>query len=269
MKLNFKNSLIKAITLLCLVFISCNVNDSKPDELSLIPVNNTQIDGYTVKLSTLNFVEVGSNFLVWHIEKDGKIIEIKEMSAKPMMDMGSMEHSSPYYKAETHPENDNYYIQKVIFSMASMEDHGWTMDFDITTADNANLVGSVELEVRPSWRHTSVTDENGNSYLITWDLPSTPLVGNNLLSILVHKSEGMMDFPPYENAEIEIYPFMDMGGGEGHSTNFNNPIDEGDGFYIGDINYSMSGTWTTDVTLTTKEGETLPSVVFEYSVKAQ
>ncbi len=269
MKLNLKNSLLQAMLLLSIVFISCDVNDTDPEDLSLIPINNAQIGDYTVKLSAADFVEVGSNYLVWYVEKDGKIIKIKNMDSTPMMDMGSMKHSSPNYNPETHPENENYFIQLVVFSMATMEEHGWEMEFDITTVDDKKLTGSLALEVKPSWRHTNVSDEAGNSYLITWDTPREPVVGKNSLSILVHKSEGMMSYPPYTNAEVEIYPFMDMGGGEGHSTNFTAPGNEGSGFYIGDINYSMSGTWTTDVTLITAGGEVLPSVQFEYSVKAK
>lgn len=85
---------------------------------------------------------------------------------------------------------------------------------------------------------------------------------------MVHTRETMMSFPPVENAVLEIYPYMDMGGGSGHSTEFTAPEAEGSGYYEGSINYSMSGTWTTSVTLTAGDA-TLPEVVFEYSVQAE
>jgi hypothetical protein len=78
----------------------------------------------------------------------------------------------------------------------------------------------------------------------------------------------MMNFPPVSDAEFLVYPYMDMGGGSGHSTDFTNPVATGNGMYEGDINYSMSGVWTTSVELTVN-GEILPEVVFEYSVQAK
>jgi len=85
---------------------------------------------------------------------------------------------------------------------------------------------------------------------------------------MVHTRASMMNFPPVADAELEIYPYMDMGGGSGHSTEFNPPEATGNGYYEGSINYSMSGTWTTSVTLTI-DGDTLPEAMFEYSVLAQ
>jgi hypothetical protein len=42
-----------------------------------------------------------------------------------------------------------------------------------------------------------------------------------------------------------------------------------DGVYQGNITYNMSGVWTTTVTITTADDESLPEVVFEYHVRAQ
>ena len=85
---------------------------------------------------------------------------------------------------------------------------------------------------------------------------------------MVHKRESMMSFPPVNSAELVVYPYMDMGGGSGHSTPFETPVAMGEGMYTGSINYSMSGTWTTDITLQI-EGESLTLPTFEYSVQAR
>lgn len=253
---------------LALLLSSCNVNDSSDPQLDLIPLESTEVDGYTISLESENALETGANTMYWKVERDGDILTPQSISINPMMDMGTMQHSTPFDQPEIAPEDDRYFKNMAVFIMASGDMGSWDIGFDITLPTGETLTGTLPIEVNSSWRLTSVRDANNTPYFITWLTPRKPVTGANDLRFMVHTRASMMSFPAAENVEMEVYPYMDMGGGTGHSTDFTAPGIVETGLFEGDINYSMSGTWTTSVTLTV-DGETLPEAMFEYSVLAQ
>jgi len=261
---------LTALILLVFTLSSCDVSDSSDSEpeLDLVPAGSVTTGSYTVSVESETALETGANQLYWKVERDGELITPESITITPLMDMGSMVHSTPYQQPEVAPEDDRYFSNRAVFIMASGSMGSWSIGFDITLPNQEVLTGEMPVEVNSSWRLTSVRDDNDKIYFITWQHPRQPVTGNNTLGFMVHTRETMMSFPPVENAVLEIYPYMDMGGGSGHSTEFTAPEAEGSGYYEGSINYSMSGTWTTSVTLTAGDA-TLPEVVFEYSVQAE
>lgn len=253
---------------LAILTTSCNVNDSSEPQLDLIPLESVTVDGYTVSLESNDELETGANLLFWKVELAGDLITPESISINPMMDMGEMMHSTPFDQPEAAPEDDRYFKNIAVFIMSSSSMGSWSVGFEITLPNDEVLIGDMPVEINSSWRLTSVQNEDGKPYYISWMHPRTPITGANDLHFLVHTRESIMNFPVAENVEMEIYPYMDMGGGSGHSTDFTPPEATGNGHFEGDINYSMSGTWTTSVTLTV-DGETLPEAIFEYSVLAQ
>lgn len=261
---------LTALALLVFTLSSCDVSnssDSEP-ELDLITIGSVTSDGYTISLESESLLETGANQLYWKIDRDGDLITPGSITITPLMDMGNMIHSTPFQQPEVASEDNRYFSNMAVFIMASGSMGSWSIGFEITLPNQEVLTGEITVEVNSSWRLTSVRDDNDKIFFITWLQPRQPVTGNNTLGFMVHTRESMMSFPPVEDAELEIYPYMDMGGGSGHSTEINPPEALGNGYYEGSINYSMSGTWTTSVTLTTGD-VTLPEVMFEYSVQAQ
>lgn len=268
--MNTLKSLCRITVMAVLVFavFSCNTTDNSDPELDLIPINSVTIDGYTISLEADKQLETGANYLYWKIKQDGKFIDPQSFSISPIMDMGEMMHSTPYDQPETAVEDDRYSKNMTVFIMPSGTMGSWTINFEFITQTGEEIFGEIPIEVASSWKLTSVRDENDKVYFITWYAPQIPIVGQNDLAFLVHTRESMMNFPAVPDIEMDVYPYMDMGGGSGHSTTFTNPSGTGNGFYEGDINYSMSGTWTTSVELIVAN-DTLPEVEFEYSVRAE
>lgn len=260
---------IAAVVALVFAAVSCNTTSNDPEsDLNLIPVNSVTVDGYKISLFAEKTLETGANELFWKIEQDGEVVHPQSFSITPMMDMGEMMHSTPFDQPATLQENDQYMQNMAVFIMPGGEMGSWFVEFELETQTGETISGSVPIDVVSSWRLTSVKDSQNRIYFITWYAPDKPVSGNNELTFLVHTRNTMMDFPPVSDAEMVVYPYMDMGGGSGHSTDFTPPVATGNGFYEGDINYSMSGVWTTSVELTIGD-ETLPEVVFEYSVQAK
>lgn len=259
---------IPAMAALVFTAVSCNTTDNSDPELDLIPINSITVDGYAISLESDKALETGSNDLYWKIEKDGKVVVPESVSINPMMDMGDMMHSTPYEQPEIAEEDDRYFKNMAVFIMPGGTMGSWSVQFEITLQNDEVITGELPVEVTSSWRLTSVRDQNDKIYFITWHTPEKPVVGQNELTFLIHTRESMMSFPSVNDLEISIYPYMDMGGGSGHSTDYTTPTANENGYYEGSINYSMSGTWTTSVELIA-ENDTLPEVVFEYSVQAE
>jgi hypothetical protein len=263
---------LTALVVLIFTLSSCDItnssdSDSEP-ELDLVTIGSVTSGDYTISLESDSMLETGVNQLYWKIEQDGNLISPGSITITPLMDMGDMMHSTPFQQPEVAPEDDRYFSNMAVFIMASGSMGSWSIGFDITLPNQEVLIGEIPVEVNSSWRLTSVRDDEDNIYFITWMHPRQPVTGNNTLAFMVHTRESMMSFPPVVDAELEIYPYMDMGGGSGHSTEFTAPDAQEAGYYEGSINYSMSGTWTTSVSLTAGD-VTLPEVMFEYSVQAQ
>lgn len=259
---------ILAVAALVFTAVSCNTSDSTDPELDLIPISSMTVDGYIISLESDKLLETGANGLYWKIEHDGDLITPQSISINPMMDMGDMMHSTPYDQPKAAGEDGRYFKNRAVFIMPGGAMGSWSVNFEITTQTDKVITGEMPIEVASSWKLTSVRDDNDKVYFITWFAPQKPVSGQNDLTFLIHTRETMMNFPPIEDIEMEIYPYMDMGGGSGHSTDFTNPVATSGGFYEGDINYSMSGTWTTSVELIVGN-DTLPEVIFEYSVQAE
>ena len=267
--MNMLNMLGRISVMAALVFaaVSCNTNNSN-SELDLIPIESVTIDGYTLTLESDKPLETGSNDLYWKVEENGKVIKPRSISINPMMDMGEMMHSTPYEQPEIAEEDDQYFMNRAVFIMPGGMMGSWSVNVEVTLQNDEVITTEIPIEVASSWRLTSVRDQNDKIYFITWHVPEKPIVGQNDLTFLVHTRESMMNFPAVNDLEMSIYPYMDMGGGSGHSTDFTTPNATNGGAYEGSINYSMSGTWTTTVQIIA-ENDTLPEVVFEYSVQAK
>lgn len=257
-----------AIITFLLFLASCSSSDNSDVSLDLQPVNTVTVDGYSINLESDKDLETGYNTLFWKVQKDGESVDIESFTVNPMMDMMTMQHSTPVEQPIVNPIDNDYFYNMAVFIMPSGEMGSWSISFEIITKNDITISGDISVDVASSWRLTSVRDDNSNVYFITWMAPEDPVIGNNELRFLVHKRESMMNFPATSDAELEIYPYMDMGGGQGHSTDFTTPVSKEGGMYEGSINYSMSGVWTTSVKLIAGN-DTLPEATFEYSVKAK
>lgn len=257
------------ISLFLIFTLQCDSTNNDSPELDLEPIETLTVDGVTISLFAERALQTGANQLYWKVEEAGESLDISTMSIMPMMDMGMMQHSTPYEQPTTFDLDERYLTNNAVFIMPSGEMGTWDISFEIETMNGRMIIGTMPIAVNSSWRLSNVKDQNDQMYFISWVEPFTPKSGQNELAFMVHKRETMMSFPATTDVEMVVYPYMDMGGGQGHSTPFTAPVATGNGMFTGDINYSMSGTWTTSVRLITASNDTLPEVVFEYSVLAQ
>ncbi len=91
-----------------------------------------------------------------------------------------------------------------------------------------------------------------DGWLVSWVAPARPVVGRNLFEVAAHAWTGH-DFAPAPGLAADLYPYMDMGGGDGHSTPFTPAAMEA-GRYRWNVDFIMSGAWRMTVFLTPPGG---------------
>ena len=121
----------------------------------------------------------------------------------------------------------------------------------------------LDIEAALIPRHDAAETAVGRVH-ISWVEPGIPTVGQDVLTLWLHQ-EDSGTFTALEGAVFGLYPYMDMGGGDGHSTPFTLPTDRSGGRYVGEINFIMSGTWELSGTIGLTS-ETVPFVFDGFTV---
>lgn len=127
-----------------------------------------------------------------------------------------------------------------------------------TNGATAGNTSAMPVDVAPGWQVLRLSDP---AYTLTWYAPRRPATGDDRLELVLHHFDGTR-FTGVPGASLALDPYMDMGGGEGHSTPFTHPVDVGDGWYAGTINFIMSGGWDLTVDVHAPDG---PSETVQFS----
>ncbi len=96
--------------------------------------------------------------------------------------------------------------------------------------------------VLPVEVRSSIRVQYTNGFYVLWAQPIRPITGLDVIEFALYR---LVDgkFFPVEDARIDLYPWMDMGADQGHSTPYEAPVHAGQGLYRGTVNFIMSGGW--------------------------
>lgn len=256
--MNFVSKLFLFSTLLIVGF-SCKKESATPSEPVTPPVetpNNTLVkigETYIIGAKAKAVVysnkafETGYNevFVALFDSLDGTQLSRGHFELTPMMNMGTMMHSSPVENTHDTVTTNGYFKCAVVFSMPGNASQ-WFLNFSFHNHKN-ELEGEGSLGVNVSdasparFKSTVITLDSNAKVFISYLLPSAPKVGINDFEIVLHKKASMMDYLPVENYTVEIVPEMpSMGHG---SPNNVNPVHIGNGHYKGKVNFTMTGLW--------------------------
>lgn len=258
-------NLYQLLFMMLLVFSisSCKESDSSNPELDLVEITTASQNAYIISLKALNPLETGYNRLFWSVKEDGKSVKIDSVKIAPLMVMTTMNHACPFQKPFESDEATSSFEGYVVFIMPSGEMGSWTINATIYLKNGSVIETNVPIQVANSWKLQSTTI-NDSKYFVSWIEPTQAFVGKNTVQLMLHKKQTMMNFPSTNDFNLEIYPYMDMGSGEGHSAPFDQLVSKGNGLFEGAISYSMSGDWT--VTVTLKDATTTKEVIFSMNV---
>lgn len=239
---------------------SCTKDDPKPNDQDTNPnltvIHDTLFSGsdLRVKVYAQSELIVGHNTLYFMVTDSAGNTQIQPntLSFSPLMEMATMSHACPYTPAVWDGEVGGF-VGSIVFIMPSGMMGSWFVDVDLSVnGENLSYQFSPLIAEPEESRLKSFVDTATNtSYFVALIQPTDPKVGMNDYVLGVYKRENMMNFPPVEGMQIEIEP--EMPTMQHGSPNNVNPVDQGDGLYVGQVNFTMTGYWRVNMII--RDGE--------------
>lgn len=224
-----------------------------------------EVDGYHVHLIGQEALHAGYNTVWLHLTgPDGQPVPDAQATLAPRMSMLDGRHhgSGVLGPILTAP---GMFEGALIFSMPGGPDLGsWDVAVAFTdTVSGASGSALLPVDVAPSSLHQSFMGPGEQKIFLSVIQPAMPQVGQQPFEVYVMQKRGMFDWPALTGLTLEITPWMPtMDHG---SPGNENPVAQGDGRYLGAVNFSMAGPWT--VTVVVKDGDAmLGQVEFDYDV---
>lgn len=221
----------------------------------------------TVELWTDRPLAVGVNRLQYRVLQGGQAQTSATLAQKPLMNMVSTgsSHGAPVVDPLDTANDTGRFEGTVVFVMASSGSDAWDLTLDVTLPQGATA--------SPKWTALAVAERDVKRTLtagsgtmtekltLTLDLPA-PVMGINDYRLTAHKMDMMTHgFKPVADLSFHVTPQM-TSMGHGSSGNLD-PTGGADGFYAGQLNFSMSGEW--DLKVDVSRGATALGSV-DYSV---
>ncbi len=173
------------------------------------------------------------------------------ISLLPVMDMITMKHSCPI-EQPVYSSTDKFYAGAAAFSMATDGMMGWSVKATVTY-NNQTYMKEIPVVVKNTPSSIKligkIKNQQGVPYFVVLVHPQKPeqKVGINDLEVAVYKKNTMMDFPAVDGMNLSFVPTMPS---MGHSSPNNvNPVFTSKGHYKGKVNFTMTGDWRLDLTL--------------------
>ncbi|RFC55396.1 FixH family protein [Brumimicrobium aurantiacum] len=224
---------------------SSNGGSTPAEQYKLIDSENAANDLIIELYADSEMIEVGYTPIYVKVKDlNGDAVSNATVELMPMMDMGMMQHSSPL-EQPNYNSTSKYYEGMVIFTMPSGM-NSWTLD---VMANGESVTFDIEVNDSPANTKYvgSYTGTDGESYIVSLVKPNDWAVGMNDVSFMVHKNESMMSYVPMDNFTMEMGPQMtSMGHG---SPNNISPSNQGNGYYQGEVNFTMTGDWRLNLDL--------------------
>ena len=247
--------LLLAVSVISLLSCSDDTNTKPNNENELISIVETvsKSGNYSVELLAADTLFEGYNKIYFDIkeESSGDKINEAELKLHPLMHMMMKVHAAPVENPDMLVNEDGYFEGAIVFIMPSNPDEGWSLKVAMEIAgvkDTVNLDIPVVKNLDEAKKINIVSAIDETVYFLSLVEPSAPMVGVNDLKFTIHYKESMMSFPSAEDLTIEIepeMPSMDHG-----SPNNVNPVHQDSGHYQGKVNFTMTGWWRVNITIT-------------------
>jgi hypothetical protein len=253
----FLRKLTGIVCLFFLVFQGCSDDDN--------PVAPNSFEGL-IKISEAYTASAGMKIQIWAEDEliagynklyiavidsaTGNFVTDAHINLEPIMDMGTMQHSTPVENPESIANEDKLFPCGAVFIMSSMGGN-WTINVKVHN-HNTNLEGVAAIpvivsDVTPPVVKSIVTLDDGSKLFVSYLRPTKLQVGINDIEITIHRRDTMMEFPADSGYSVILTPEMpSMGHG---SPNNVNPVHSQNGHFKGKVNFTMTGDWRLNLDL--------------------
>lgn len=234
-----------------ILIYSCS-NDS-----SVNPLNQNQQTNYTKVLTaetgqtkfelynaTASYIAYGYNDLGFKVFLNNQEQTAGWVKFKPKMYHnfpGSAYHTSPTSGQFLYNGGKSMFSGYACFTMVTDTSMGWWGFFNYNNQANIDSVYFTVNAFSNAQVRTFTSINSTGIFQITLVSPYDPKVGMNTFKCLLHKTITETEYEEVTNADMFIRPWMEaMGHGSSNNVNpYNN-----NGFYEGQVNFTMSGTWS-------------------------
>jgi hypothetical protein len=271
MKTYFHNTLLPFLFTAVLALSSCSDNDVTINPTaSLTKIADGYAFGAGAKVEVWAEEELfaGYNklYIALYDSLSNKRITESHVHLNPVMDMHTMSHSCPAENPEEVSTTD-LFAGAILFTMPSGEMGSWSLNLLVHNHLNnrsGKAVFPIDVKAKTSSAALSFVEPGSNKkYYLGYHFPEGMKVGINDFEVVAYTFSGGA-FIPEENLQLKLnpeMPSMDHG-----SPNNVSPIHSQSGHYVGKVNFTMTGEWRLNLTLSDADTE-LGVKYFDVTVK--
>ena len=207
---------------------------------NVIELGQANSEGLSLRLLAPEKPHIGYSTVWVEILENGVEVSAGSVDVTPIWSNQIQALVPPFSTVSASKMNEDRRFEVSPFFLQPVDQDGqWELHVDFTVASKSGTV-VFQVDVDEDIWVQHVNGDGG--YYVSWVLPERPTTGNDVIQFALHRLTDS-GFTPVEDAEFDLYPYMDMGAGEGHSTPFEAPVHSGNGLYTGQVNFIMSGGW--------------------------
>ena len=232
-----------------------------------VKIGEREVEGVTVALFIDKGAHAGYNRIGVTLNDISSEVQFTNASVElhPGYTIGGEVLSVPYENPISNTANEEGFFEGAALFLPPEESTGTfslTVSFELTDGRTGSVLFVLTVE-ESIWMQR--VDTPDGRYYVSWVHPARPEVGKNVFEVDLHREiDG--GYAPLNNAEIDLYPYMDMGGGDGHSTPFEQPVFIQEGRYRGSVDFIMAGGWEMTVYIDREDATTESARFIDYRV---
>ena len=240
------------------LFFSCSTDDDDNtiivNEVEGLELIQTIINGNeTIELyNEKGMFETGYNMISLRIKDNttDSYIEDATLSWMPMMQMPTMEHSSPKSTITKALGKDTVYEGFIIYQMTNTDASGWSLTINYTIdGTDYSVTETISVFQYENQNTASFMGSDDTRYILALIEPKDPSIAVNEMKVGLFKMENMMTFPVVEDYTIALDPRMPGMGNHTSPNNTDLTYNNADNFYYGDLSLTMTGYWKLNLKL--------------------
>ncbi|AUC75120.1 hypothetical protein [Olleya sp. Bg11-27] len=255
------------ILFIALLNVSCSSDNDDDDSgitnevTGLTKIQDLINDTHTIELfNTTGQFKTGYNAISLRVidNTTNSYVEDANLSWIPMMQMPTMEHSSPKSTITKTLGKDTVYDGFIIYQMTNLDGSGWSLTVNYTiNGIDYTVTDAITVLQNDNQNSASFMGSDDSRYIVALVEPNNPKIAINDLKVGIFKMENMMTFPVVEDFTITLDPRMPGMGNHTSPNNTDLTYNSAEQMYNADLALTMTGYWVLNLKLLNTNGEVL------------
>ena len=255
------------ILFIALLNVSCSSDNDDDDSgitneiIGLTKIQDLINDTHTIELfNTTGQFKTGYNAISLRVidNTTNSYVEDANLSWIPMMQMPTMEHSSPKSTITKTLGKDTVYDGFIIYQMTNLDGSGWSLTVNYTiNGIDYTVTDAITVLQNDNQNSASFMGSDDSRYIVALVEPNNPKIAINDLKVGLFKMENMMTFPVVEDFTITLDPRMPGMGNHTSPNNTDLTYNSAEQMYNADLALTMTGYWVLNLKLLNTNGEVL------------